>query len=198
MSPLGCCRRLGRDAPGRSRGTPRRRAPRGQSAQLACGASLNNTSRSRAKFLISGSAAPPIARASAPIDAGDDLDVGQAAPVERLDVARRRGGRASANRDRHRAVDDDRRDVDDRDRGDRGVGERERGLLDPASRSGPKSSQASGVRQIDEGSRPPLRAAARAGRSRRGRSIAKSRRRRSRARRSASSRARAALPVRPM
>ena len=67
--------------------TAQRSRPLRRSCQpVPIGASLNNTSRSRAKFLISGSAAPPIARASGPIAPGDDRGVREAAPVERLEL----------------------------------------------------------------------------------------------------------------
>ena len=65
-------------------------------------------------------------------DAGQDIHVGKAAPVEALDL----GGDAEAelppHRDRHRAVDHDRGDVDHRDRRDGRIGERLRGFFNPA------------------------------------------------------------------
>ena len=120
-----------RDGARLRRGARRRALRRARiGVRSAIGASLNNTSLSRAKFLINGSAAPPMAPRVGADRAGDDGDVGQAAPIERSRPAPRARA-ASANVDGHRAVDDDRLDVDDRNRRDRRAGQRGGGVVDP-------------------------------------------------------------------
>src|SRR3984885_8676238 len=80
-------------------------------SQLACLiASLNKTSRSRAKCLIRGKAAPPI-------EAGEDL--------------RRAGGEALADSRWKCAVDHDRLKVDNGDRSDHRVGQSQCGFFNP-------------------------------------------------------------------
>ena len=60
-----------------------------------------------------------------------ELDVAQAPAVEAFEDLRRARDQAIAHGGRHLSVDDDRLEVDDRDGGDRGIGERFGRLLDP-------------------------------------------------------------------